>query len=40
MGIEIPQEESVIPGGEEIVEGGGEVGGAGGDWWDVNVEDG
>ena len=40
MGIEIPQEESVILGGEKIAEGGGEVGGAGGDWWDVNVEDG
>ena len=40
MGIEVPQEESVILGGEEIVEGGGEIGRAGGDWRDVYIEDG
>ena len=40
MGIEVPQEESVIPGSEETIEGGGEIGWAGGDWWDVNVENG
>ena len=40
VGIEVPQEESVILGGEEIVEGGGEIGRAGGDWWDVYIEDG
>ena len=39
MGIEIPQDESIILRGEEIVEGGGEIGGAGGDWRDVDVED-
>ena len=40
MGIEVPQEESVILGGEEIIEGGGEIGRAGGDGRNVNVENG
>lgn len=40
MGIEVPQEESVIPGGEEIIEGGGEIWWAGGDGWNVDVENG
>ena len=40
MGIEVPQEESIILGGEEIIEGGGEIGRAGGDGRNVNVENG
>ena len=39
MGVEIPQEESVILGVEEIIEGGRGIAGPGGDRGDVDVED-
>lgn len=39
MGVEVPQEESVILGVEEIIEGGRGIAGPGGDRRDVDVED-
>ena len=39
MGVEVPQEESIILGVEEIIEGGRGIAGPGGDGRDVNIED-
>ena len=39
VGVEVPQDESIILRGQEILKGGGEIRGAGGGGGDVDIED-